>query len=480
MKKNFYFLLMAALVCCLSLSVTSCKDDDKNDNNGQSEEQQDQQAMQEQDLDNARFAVLDQLADVDTLQENFLSENFEPGIGMPDGDDESTRIVITNTMEAAAERFANIVDANIDENTKTYTWTDDKMGTMTYTKGDGTTAWATVDVNIKQVRGLQKIIFRSPEMGNENASLKGRAYYRFGDIIHRQNYYKKNGSDIGTTQEYWVCVRPAFGPEGKDDSHWATLYKLSHNNYIDHQVGEDHLYIPTMLGEDKEHMQNLAEMLYALLFPEEWEANIYNNSSNKKMKMFGDFKIANEAYHNKYFWANVSNAWERFQDEDVNVGWLDRPKKDMWHLLFNASREEMRQEISTNGLHLLYKGYSWVKQKDLKCQLWQAKYTNGTGVKSNMHNVEYTKPTGSFKGSTFDCRLMGGKLDNYSGFFNNDGKMRWTVRFATGKELTQSGKKYSPKEKIPGTWAVYRYYYNVDREGGKDLSKNPEIPIPLF
>ena len=171
MKKNFYFLLMAALVCCLSLSVTSCKDDDKNDNNGQSEEQQDQQAMQEQDLDNARFAVLDQLADVDTLQENFLSENFEPGIGMPDGDDESTRIVITNTMEAAAERFANIVDANIDENTKTYTWTDDKMGTMTYTKGDGTTAWATVDVNIKQVRGLQKIIFRSPEMGNENASL---------------------------------------------------------------------------------------------------------------------------------------------------------------------------------------------------------------------------------------------------------------------------------------------------------------------
>ena len=479
MKRNYYFLLMAALVFGLSLSVTSCKDDDK-DNNGQSEEQQDQQAMEEQEKDNARFAVLDQLADVDTLQENFLSETFEPGIGMPDGDDESTRIVTTNTMEMAAERFANIVDANIDENTPSYTWTDEKMGSMTYTKGDGTTAWATVDVKIKQVRGLQKIIFRSPEMGDENASLKGRAYYRFGDIIHRQNYYKKNGSDIGTTQEYWVCVRPAFGPEGKDDSHWATVYKLSHNNYIEKQGGGDNLYIPTKLGEDKEHMQNLAEMLYAMLFPEQWEENVLTNIDNKKMKMFGDFKIKNEPYHNKYFWQNVCVGWDNFEDEDVNEYWQDRKKKDMWHLIFNASKEEMKKEISENGLHLLYTGYSWVKEKDLKCQLWQAKYTNGTGVKSNMHNVEYTKPTGSFKGSTFDCRLMGGKLDNYSGFFNNDGKMRWTVRFATGKELTQSGKKYSPKEKIPGTWAVYRYYYNVDRANGKDLSKDPEIPIPLF
>ena len=73
MKKHFYFLLMAALVCGLSLSVTSCKDDDK-DNNGQSEEQQDQQAMEQQEQDNARFAVLDQLADIDTIKADFLSE----------------------------------------------------------------------------------------------------------------------------------------------------------------------------------------------------------------------------------------------------------------------------------------------------------------------------------------------------------------------------------------------------------------------
>ena len=140
MKKNFYFLLMAALVCGLSLSVTSCMDDDKDNNGGQSEEQQEQQAMEQQEQDNARFAVLDQLADIDTIKADFLSETFEPGIGMPDGDDTSTRIVNTNDAETAAERFANIVGAiGIDENTTSFPWKDDKMGTMTYTNvTDGT------------------------------------------------------------------------------------------------------------------------------------------------------------------------------------------------------------------------------------------------------------------------------------------------------------------------------------------------------
>ena len=66
MKKNFYFLLMAALVCGLSLSVTSCKDDDKD--NGPSEEELEQQALEQQDLDNARIAVLDHLADLDEVE----------------------------------------------------------------------------------------------------------------------------------------------------------------------------------------------------------------------------------------------------------------------------------------------------------------------------------------------------------------------------------------------------------------------------
>ena len=228
MKKNFYFLLMAALVCGLSLSVTSCKDDNNSKvpeeqvdkDNGPSEEELEQQALEQQDLDNARIAVLDHLADLDEVESSevdLLSQQFEPVIGVPDENDEAIRYVYTNTMEAAAERFADLVGAEIDENTPSYTWTDEKMGKMIYTKGNGTTAWAEVDVDIKQVRPFTKIIYCTPEMLGENKSFKGRAYYRFGDVVQRHNYV-----DLSSyAHEYWVCVRPAFGPEGKEDSHWA-------------------------------------------------------------------------------------------------------------------------------------------------------------------------------------------------------------------------------------------------------------------
>ena len=474
MKKNFYFLLMAALVCGLSLSVTSCKDDDKDNNGGQSEEQQEQQAMEQQEQDNARFAVLDQLADIDTIKADFLSETFEPGIGMPDGDDTSTRIVNTNDAETAAERFANIVGAiGIDENTTSFPWKDDKMGTMTYTKVTDGTAWATVDVNIKQVPKLQKIIFRAPEQGDNNAAFKGRAYYRFGDVIKKFVYVNSYTSYY----EYWLCVRPAFGPEKKEDSHWVCLRPNLNNNVLEYNDKDQKWYIPTKLGTNKEHMQNLAEMLYAILNPEKWENNVLTNIKNKKMKMFGDFNKNNESYHNKFFWQNVCKGWDK-EYYDQNTG----ENKDIWSLVFRTTKKYMTDEVnnSQNGLHLLYNGFSWASKKNLNLQLWQARYTNGAGVNSNMHTAQYTEPKAKLNGIKFDCRYMGGDLDEYGDFFPiNDECMRWCVRHATGLELTDPRYKYSVKKEIPGTYHVYRYYQDVDPEGGKDLSKAPEPDMPL-
>ena len=439
MKKNFYFLLMAALVCGLSLSVTSCKDDDKDNNGGQSEEQQDQQAMEQQEQDNARFAVLDQLADIDTIKADFLSETFEPGIGMPDGDDTSTRIVNTNDAETAAERFANIVGAiGIDENTTSFPWKDDKMGTMTYTKVTDGTAWATVDVNIKQVPKLQKIIFRAPEQGDNNAAFKGRAYYRFGDVIKKFVYVNSYTSYY----EYWLCVRPAFGPEKKEDSHWVCLRPNLNNNVLEYIDKDQKWYIPTKLGTNKEHMQNLAEMLYAILNPEKWENNVLTNIKNKKMKMFGDFNKNNESYHNKFFWQNVCKGWDK-EYYDQNTG----ENKDIWSLVFRTTKKYMTDEVnnSQNGLHLLYNGFSWASKKNLNLQLWQARYTNGAGVNSNMHTAQYTEPKAKLNGIKFDCRYMGGDLDEYGDFFPiNDECMRWCVRHATGLELTDPRYKYRP------------------------------------
>ena len=473
MKKNFYFLLMAALVCGLSLSVTSCKDDDKD--NGPSEEELEQQALEQQDLDNARIAVLDHLADLDEVESSevdLLSQQFEPVIGVPDGDKESVRIVNTNTMELAAERFADLVGAEIDENTPSYTWTDEKMGTMTYTKNTDGTAWATVEVNIKQVPQLQKIIFRSPDQGDENAAFKGRAYYRFGDVVRR----KVQESSYKTIDEYWVCVRPAFGPEKKEDSHWACINVVPVKNIYTYTKLST-MYFPTKLGESKEHMQNLAEMVYAILNPGTWESNISSNVDNKKMKMFGDFNKNNLKYHNKYFWQNVCNGWDKM---DIKIG---NSTYDIWNLLFETEKQYVDEEVNNTarGMKLLYKGYSWVK-KEKVIHLWQANYTSGLGVNCNMHKATFTEPRCDLSAKTawtLDFRQTGGNQYNYMKFFNPDSNngdtmLRWCVRIATGKELANKKWNGNVKQAIPGVEEIYRYYRDVDPEGGKDLNKQPE------
>ena len=475
MKKNFYFLLMAALVCGLSLSVTSCKDDDKD--NGPSEEEQEQQALEQQDLDNARIAVLDHLADLDEVESSevdLLSKEFKPVIGVPAENDEAIRYVYTNTMEAAAERFADLVGAEIDENTPSYTWTDEKMGKMIYTKGNGTTAWAEVDVDIKQVRPFTKIIYCTPEMLGENKAFKGRAYYRFGDVVCRRVPL----NSLEYIDEYWVCVRPAFGPEGKEDSHWACINVLPNKNvYTYSTVGT--MYFPTKLGESKEHMQNLAEMVYAILNPTKWASNILLNVDNKKMKMFGDFKKSNQKYHNEYFWQNVNKAWDK--EYETYAG---NSIEDIWSALFESRKQYVADEVNNSayGLNLLYKGYSWVK-KGKVIHLWQANYTSsGTGVNSNMHKATFTEPRCDLTEKTvwnLDFRKTGGNQGNYMQFFNpdsnnGDNMMRWCVRFATGKELANKKWNGKVKEAIPGVIEVYRYYRDVDPEGGKDLNKQPE------
>lgn len=475
MKKNFYFLLMAALVCSLSLSVTSCKDDDKDNNGGQSEEQQEKQAMEEQDKDNARIALLDYLADIDEINmanvDSVLSLQFETNIGEEESEGSTTRIVRTNTMEAAAERFANMVGADINENTASYTWEDAKMGKMTYTKNTDGKAWATVEVKIKQVPTLEKIIFRSAEQSGDNVSgkFKGRAYYRFGDVVRRYVQEDK----FRTVAEYWVCVRPAFSLEDKGDSHWACINVLPVKNiYTFSEIGT--MYFPTGLGENKEHMQNLAEMVYAILNPTQWASNI---QSNKNLKMFNDFDKKNLKYHNQYFWQNVCKAWDKIEIPTSSGTY------DLWGVVFESNKEDVADEVNNtaNGLKLLYKGYSWAKKKKV-IHLWQANYTSGAGDKSNMHKATYTEPRCDLTTKSawlLDFRKTGGNQTYYLSFFNQgesrgDNMMRWCVRFATGKELANKKWNGNVKEAIPGVDEIYRYYADVDTEGGSDLSKQPE------
>ena len=469
MKKNvFNILLLVATVFSLGITVTSCKDDNEENKN---EEQKEKEA---QEKASKFWSVVGQLVSVDDVTEDYQGKTFEPTYGLPDPTNSVTRIVNTNDMKTAAQRFANLVNAKgIDENTPSYTWRDSEIGTMTYTRGGDAANWATVDVDIKAVPGLQRIIYREGGEGT-NGKFPGKAYYRFGDVVSRQvniTYdQKKNNDDRGNITEYWICVRPAFGPEGKEDSHWVCVNTVSDTNYKYYKAstGTDY-WLPTNLKTDKENMQNFAELLWAICYPDEWYKNVNEHHRDGKLwgfdgvPFFTDFKKANLDLHNQYFWQNVQDAWDRKQiaEQALNM----------------PSLGALIDVIRSNGVRLLYNGYSWIFLTSWNCELSEAVYTNGKAEEElNMHHAVYNEDIErNMKDIMFDVRTMGKDKDNYNGFFNSDGKYRWVIRHATGKELA-SDKKYNVKQPINGMKEEYRYYHDMlptsDLDGKPESSKD--------
>ena len=457
MKKILNLWLLAALVCGLGLGVTSCKDDD---DDSKSEEQQ----QQEQEERASKFwSVVGQLVSSDDYAADYEDKTFEPVYGIADATNETTRIVETNDMQTAAQRFSDLVGASIDENTPSYTYSDPEVGTLTYTRGGTADDWATVDVSIKQVPRLRKIIYREGGEGT-NASFAGKAWYRFGDVVSRT-------LDDGKV-EYWICVRPAFGPEKKGDSHWVCLNYLPPKNFFNYSYDSKSWTMPTGIGTDKENMQNLAEMLYAIIHPEQWynNANTYHTDGKlwgfSGLPIFADFKKANVMYHNQYFWQKVAEAWER--NEVAN---------DAFGIDFEVLSDHLEQE----GLNLLYEGYQWWFKTSWNCKLWQASYTNGTkNDEKNLHHAEYKDISKNMKEIPFDCREMGALKQNYNKFFDNDGKYRWVIRHATGADLN-NGSQPAPTSRLQGKGVkdFYRYYEEYEDEwtkpGPDGKSDKPEV-----
>ena len=464
MKKNvFNFWILIALVCGLSLSVTSCKDDDKDE---LSAEEQEQQAIEQQEKEMTAYSVLNYLANMSNAPSDFLSGSYEPTIGMADGGDAGTRIVNTNDMETAAMRFADIAGADIDEDTPSYTWNDDQLGTMTYTKTNDGKSWATVDVNIKQIPGLQKIIYRSPEQGDNNGEFEGTAYYRFGDIVRRIVTSKDGSNNV----EEWICVRPAFGPEGKEKSHWVTISPLSSDNVFTYTGSNDIDYaLPTLLGDNHEHSQNFAELLFAICNPNEWEQNIINNQDNKKMLMFHDFHKDQLKYHTKFF-------WQRVQD-----GWVNEAK--VFGNIFGLNKAQFQTMLKgEDGLNLLTHGYSWSTTFSNKPTLYRYRFVNGTDKEVNMHKepikggIRYDFH--SVTNEVIKAKIKLNVNEQYDvdhpywvnpDFFGTEAP-HYIIRHATGAELSSDGKE-DPKQPLKGVYEhwVYNRHYGIN-----DLTVPPE------
>ncbi|MBO4634502.1 MAG: hypothetical protein J5669_03935, partial [Bacteroidales bacterium] len=165
MKNSLQYLFLVALVCATGLFALSCQ-------KGLSPEEQKAKEEQEKAEKTEQFwEVVGQLVAASDYTPDYKGKTFEPVIGFADASDPQTRIVKSNSAAAAAQSFADLVNANsVNESTSTYTWKQEEVGSLTYTKLDGSTAWAEVKVNIPSIPHLSKIVYRSVEQAGDNGS----------------------------------------------------------------------------------------------------------------------------------------------------------------------------------------------------------------------------------------------------------------------------------------------------------------------
>jgi len=419
MKITWKWLLMTAVVLGLSFAVTSCKDDD---DDKKSEEQKAEEAKQAEDI---FWDVVGQLTSVENYTEDYKDKTFEATIGQPSSNNPTVRIVSTGDMATAAWRFGNLIgNSSINENTPSFEYKNDAVGTLSYTKTTDGSSLATVDVNIKQLPGLQKIVYCTPEQMGVNGEFRGNAWYRFGDVISRE-YPDKNDNNKMLT-DYWVCVRAACGPAGKETTHWISLSPLPKNNRFEHNGSNGaHYAVPKGISTNTEHMQNFAELMYAIINPHEWGLNLNSNERLPHPKMWHDFKPERYQYNNEYFFERVYRHW------------VD-PQYDIFGKVFGMNDTQFKQYFNTYGLNLLAKGYSWWTTFSWNLTLYEYNYSDGTGAEANMHKETYRaieKDVQDIKDLDFTGQYTNGYNFLVSEKFFGNKCPRYAIRHATGKDL---------------------------------------------
>ena len=437
------------LLLCLTLGFAACSDDD--------DKPTEEQRVEQELSDAADFwNVVGQLTDNVMPDEGWQQATYAPSIGEADGTNSAIRIVQCADAENAAESFADLVGLTMGDgfsaDTQEYTYKNDLVGTLTYRRTGGETL-ATVDVDIAQMPGLQQIVYRQVV---ENGSFAGTAYYRFGDIVAKQN------ADGQT--DYWICVRPAFGLAGKGDSHWVSLSKLPSENVktVNKTVSGQKLthVMPKSLSTNQEHMQNLAEMIYAMLCPDDWAKNLKENNGYKKLKYFKDFDYVKLfAYHNEEYFRSVAS------------GWADR-----FVAIFGLTPDELRQELQKNGLNLIY-GTATMSGNNISLPI-------ATFYQTNLKTKVLSKKTSTWDKQSFNIYNL--TADGYATFTNAAGgsEKAWVVRYATGATLAKGSAEtptFDKYKRLPNCRDVFVYNSNVshlDMDNLKNIP--PRTAVSLF
>ena len=207
--------------------------------------------------------------------------------------------------------------------------------------------------------------------------------------------------------------------------------------------------LPTGLKYKREHLNNFANFIWALLDPDAYTMQVGERGTKNGLGGF-DYN-----YHGRGFLKRVAQFWD---ETEING-------QTLWQVLFNRTHEQMRDGMQ--NMILLYKGYQW--RVGTTGYVWEFKASRANGFQKSAPGSESgDKVLYDFGNEGFDINRYtsaegigqdtGGPMQ-----FEENGDYRWVVAYATGDELMQAG-KYLPYSEMNGYQDVYRYNEKTGRQ----------------
>ena len=475
-KHGTWYMVLCTLILGVSLGFTACSDDDDDDKSSNEQKKDDVSPL---DTDDARVAFrwLCQLTDVsEGLDKDWQSKTYEPTVGQPSDNNQYTRIVVVSDLDEAKILFSKLADVDPDQLSAQYAVNGGAAGTMTWeTSSANAENLAVVTVRSRILPHLQKLVYcTEAQVGNNGYlwdSMKGTPYYRLGDVIRDADGY------------YWICVRPAFAPADKEDSHWINVFNASAPAFLNgnqHPIPEANIenewnkkpkynnatiLLPTKLPYDRQHIYNLSQLLWAMLFPDTYKQACL---MDPKSGLCGfEYK-----YHDDLFLSAVATHWNELVP---NVGY------SLWEVLFGVTLDNL---ANLKKMGFFYQGYKWWWGST--ADMWRftsngfitGKYKGSeSNDKESIEVVEHGFDINRYAAdSRADTSATGGPAARR--FVGNSTEQlieaTWVVRYKSGKQLYNGEGKYSPHKRIEGCTDIYVYNKKENRPYGPTVEQDDQ------
>ena len=443
MNKTWKYLLMAALVVGLGMNVTSCKDDNDDNNNERTPEEIAQDPYEkESEAADALYRLVSQLSICDSLPNNWKTATFEPKAGkVLDASQPRVRTIAVNNAAEAVARYNSLTGKELPATTTSDTYKVEGVGTLQLNVGGAGTI-ATIDVDVKQMPQLQQLRLVSVADMGENGHFKGEPYYRFGDVVK-----DKDGC-------YWICVRPAYSPNGKEDTHWMSFQVIDKNIKTYTRKGCKEQVYPVDLGVNEEKMQYLAQLLSILADPDGYkraagEGNYFGGTG------LGDLQEAampvDDLVLQAKLW-DLNKIWEKI----MPVG-LSKANIDLFKSNFKETLNFIYEKGSVSGKNLTIK---FVEYKD--------------AAHFYRNEPDYKKATIGIEDNVFDVT----KFYTTQGVSTNIYLLKaFVVRYKSGYQLS-SNLIFSPSatDSIPGVTTVHRLNAYLEAQAMASYTKDQAQP----